>query len=259
MVDFQLGPDVDFEDDEDIDIEGDESTEKGGGAPELSEVERLRAELDAARSLNTKQIEDLRRTVGRMQSVAAKADSVSKADLETALSAGFGSVHELLAAIVESADPTVFPDTLKQQMAKTLADAKRRADRDSLREEVLATLPKAQQPQDEPELQPHQLVEAMILAELQAADIDPDDLDWKAVDKEWLANGEGGALAAARQQIIAAKGETEVATRRQARKTAAPQSPKGGSGGAAKTDADIFLDPSQPFDKRMEIFKRMIK
>lgn len=248
---FTLGPSGDEETlDESL-----ESDEKDSGSTEPTEIEQLKAELAAARSLNAQQIDDLKRSVGRVQSVAAKAGTVSRDDLAKELNKGFGSVNELLLAIVEQADPTVFPDALKAQMKQAADVARRQTERDSLKEEILKELP---QPQEPVEAASNVMAEQRVNAELASAGLAGADLDWTAADKEWLAGGVDALLANVRAQIAAIKDDEDVAPKRQARKTAATRTPSGGPAGGGKTDADVFLDPKAPFEQRLAVFRKLV-
>lgn len=251
---FRLGPDS-FESApvEETKVEG-EATEEVKEPTAEERIAELSAALESERSLNKKQIEDLKRSVGRVQSLVDRSDRVTKGDLQSTLNKEFGSVQELLAAIVNSADPTVFPDTLKQQIAKAAEESKRRADRDSLRAEVLADLLPAVQPvqEDSDNLR----VESQIMSELTAAGFEQDDLDWAEADKAWRANGEGGVMKFARDQIATLVADRDAATRRQSRKEVTP-SPAPAGASAADAELAKYLDPKTPFAERMAIYKKL--
>lgn len=251
-MNFALGPD--FE--EETIPDAGEGEAGGEATPTPDErIAALEEALASERSLNKKQIDDLKRTVGRAQSLIDRSDRVTKADLETSLNKEFGSVQELLAAIVAQADPTVFPDALRVQVAKAAEEAAKRTERDSLRAEVLAELlPVVQQSSAE---DANLRVQRQIETELTAAGFETDDLDWAEADKAWRQDGEGGVMKYARDSIAGLVSSRDADTSRQERKAAVTKTPAPAGATAAQAELAKYLDPKTPFAERMAIHKKM--
>lgn len=253
-MEFRLAPDSpEMETPETEEVTDQEDVEE---APEAESAEakvaRLEAELANQRTVNSQQIEELKKAVGRAQSLIDRSDRVSKDDLNAALDERYGSIYAILESIVKDADPTVFPDALRERIEATANEARSRNERKALVKEVMDSILPALAPAvPEPQIgQDASRVEQAILSELTAAGLDADDLDWKAADAVWLAQGEGGVLANARSQIAALVAEREAASRRESRKPTTPEQVKTTPGGG-KTVGDVLLDKKASFADRM--------
>ena len=264
MPEFRLEPDSLIADssepkDETTDAVVEDSVSKDT-EPADERIARLEAELSAQRTVSATQIEELKKAVGRAQSLIDRGDRVSKTEMEATLNQRYGDIHELLASIVAQADPTVFPDTLKEKMAAAAAEAKSKSDREAVVREVVSTLlPNmgAAEPTAPVDDGAAVRVETAIKAELAASGLELDDLDWATADKVWLAGGEGAVLQFARNAIASTVAERDSATRRTARKPGTPENTQAAPGGA-KNNADILLDPKASFADRKAVFDALL-
>lgn len=224
-------PDEKSTDEETLDEKLDESLddktddEKSTEESEDDKVVALEKALDAQKSVNETQIADLRRSIGRVQSIVEKSTkdgTDSSTALREAIQGEFGDVRDLLDAIVNSADETVFDPSLKAKIAEARALAAHKADVDSLRndlDEKFEALKAASQPTSETDRTVAQTLEASVVNEITDHGLDHNDFNWDEAATQFKSGGEPAVRKYFRAQIAEKLIERDTDTRRQARKT----------------------------------------
>lgn len=258
--DFRLNVDQDWTLPEDLGDEGDEQEEVGdegeqseATTPQVKaskpDPERAALREEVAREYTQKEVQELKSTVGRLQSMLARmpANDKPSKEIESRLAKEFGSVNELLATIVNQADDTVFDPAFKAQIREAAEKARRQAERDALRDEILEEVKPA--PQQQAQLQPHQVMEAQILQSLQANGLDADELDWKAVEEVWVGSkyNPEAVLDSVQDQIVDLLTEARLAQRRQSTKDKTKQSPTPTGATTRKTGVEKLHDQKASF------------
>ena len=118
-------------------VDEDSKTKDGSDKPErdpFKEIETLRAELSALKTLSSEQLVDLRRSVGRAQSIADKLDKAPQANpkAEATLRKEIGSIHDILGALADSTDTMALDPSVRSKILAAREASRRQADTDSL-------------------------------------------------------------------------------------------------------------------------------
>lgn len=226
--------DTEQDETEDVEDEGEDSTdeedEESGDSPDFAK------DLATQRQM----IDDLRRSVGRAQSLADQWRQ-GHDEVREELRAQQESVANILAAIVDGIDDTAIDPALKQKVRtaqQEIAEAARTARTKAELMEELGINPRQREVVQ-------QQLEAQAVANALTADledemsvfgVDPDEFDWEGVKAQLLSGGVEAAKRFARTKIREAVMEQQAAQRRTARKTAAGPTPKGAAGVPPKND-----------------------
>lgn len=242
MVNEQVEPQDELEDAVDPSVEGDTEVE-AEPAPEpevdLAQLQQQVAELQQRDSA----IQDLNRSVGRIQSMMAKLEArPDDSGLRQELQEQFGLVDNLT-DILASFDETVMAPEVRQRvdsLKQALSQRKTKAERDSLLQEAVAELQKRQPQQAPQQEQGVSPFEQRILASIATVGLDPDDehFDWQKANDILRTEGAQGVEAYFRTQIREALTSESAAQRRQARKTNAGSGTPRPAGAGNALDAD---------------------
>jgi hypothetical protein len=222
-------PDASLEDAEEEESQ-EESSDKG-------------EEVDPVQALDQKyssQFEDLRRTVGRVQSITSQFDKGTAND-ETVqkLSEQFQSTSDQLEALVSGLDENSIDPALRERIVQAQQQARSVAERTSLKQEILEEVKKEQTPVADPAPNQAMAVEAAMLKQMQEYGVDSTDdaFDWTKAREHFQA-GDMDALGTwMRTGIKTALAASDSDGRRQARKESGKPAPKAASEGKSKTDA----------------------
>ena len=226
--------DTEQDETEDADAAADDSDGEEEEEPE--EVPDFARDLASQRQM----IDDLRRSVGRAQSLADQWRQ-GHDEVREELRAQQEATANILAAIVDGIDDSAIDPTLKQKVRKAQADIAEAARAARTKAELMEEL--GINPQQQARVQ--QQMEAQAVANALTADLedemttfglDPDEFDWEGVKTQLLAGGVDAAKRFARGKIREAVMEQQAAARRTARKTAAGATPKGAAGVPTKND-----------------------
>lgn len=245
-----------------LDDEKDDKTEDDKPTKESEEdlVAALKTELASQKSVNETQIADLRRSIGRVQSIAekfAKDGTDSTTAVQSAITQEFGDVRDLLDAIVNSADETVFDTSLKAKIADARALAAQKANIDSLRSDLDAKfedLKSASQVPDEETRTAAQALEASVVSEITDYGLDHKDFDWSEAATQFSSGGEPAVRKYFREQITEKLAEDNADARRQTKKESTEDSPA--PSGPTMTDDD-FLASDADLDAKVARLKQM--
>ena len=226
--------DAEQDETEDADAEGEDSTDEE--EEETAEVPDYARDLASQRQM----IDDLRRSVGRAQSLADQWRQ-GHDEVREELRAQQESVANILAAIVDGIDDSAIDPALKQKVRTAQQEIAETARAARTKAELMEEL--GINPQQQARVQ--QQMEAQAVANALTADLedemtvfglDPDEFDWNGVKAQLLAGGVDAAKRYARTKIREAVMEQQAAQRRTARKTAAGTTPKGAAGTPPKND-----------------------
>lgn len=195
---------------------------------EPDELEVLRSKVEALEK-NNAVVEDLKRTVGRIQSLATKFEAASsnaqRDDIQKQINERFSVVEDQLATLASGIDETAIDPATRQRILQAQEQARRAAEVQAEVEKAL----KARAPQPSPQPQVPNL-ETELVGMIEAAGLDPDGgmFDWGAMSAMWREDLSGNTI---RQhvlnKIIEAKTEEQAASRRStAKKQAGAGAPK---------------------------------
>ncbi len=261
-----------------------EEEEEQSGEEEQSdpneELTNLKEQVEKLQGLDNLAA-DLRRSVGRIQALESKLQSVESAtdnsEILDQINKQFGGVHELLSTVVENIDDTALDPATKARVREAYESSRRASERASLRNEAtneaLETL-KKQYPQlfeeksstqnqaaIDPELiqKAHQIEES-VLALFEDRELDPDDPQFKTLWAEGanlIQNGKSGAEVRAhfREKLNDHTSEETAADRRQAAKSKAGRgspAPAGPTGDPADR-----LSKAKNLDEGVELLRQM--
>lgn len=186
---------------------------------------------------------ELRRSVGRAQSVADKA---ANQEPNAALQANLAETNNILADLVNGMDSDLIPDELRTKVMTAQAKIAEESLRDRITQEVMDQVkPAATSDQDAINVLATELTNRYERFGLNTSEI-----DWDVLNKA-LPNGIEAVHAVADQMIsnmlIANKTDDE----RQSRKDDSGKSPnEAASGGSGDSNIDIISDASNDLDKR---------
>ena len=237
-------------------VETDETTD----TPEAPSQEDLVLERIAALEKANERADaistDLRRSVGRVQSLLDRMETATgktKADLESALEERFNEVSGLLEEVSGNIDPAILPDNVKDKVRNARAQAAQRSaavNIDKLVEEkIAAMLPKPvtnEVPAD------WRAFERQMESSIKAAGLDPDgdEFDWPYV----------GTLLAAGRRESAENYFTSIieshtnSAKLQSKKEAASESPAG-SGAATKQWHEKLGDKNVSLEDKINLLR----
>lgn len=200
------------------------SEEEPSADDRLAELERLSADQRST-------IEDLRRTVGRAQSIAARLDDDKTNDeLRDELRALSQRTADTIAAVVDGLDPTMVDSKLRAAVAATQAEAASAAERAKLiaelREEGIINKPNAEPEVDETREAANELGREMVtLIKGVGLDYKDEAFDWDSLRVTLAAEGPTAVRTAVmktiREQIAADASDT----RREGRRTKTSPAP----------------------------------
>jgi hypothetical protein len=226
------------------------------------EMALLKAEVERLKSLDSVAA-DLRRSVGRIQSLEAKLAEVegnaNKNDVVDQINKQFGSVTELLASVVENIDDTALDPATKQRVREAYSTSQRAAEKASLRSELIEELKPREVPQPQSSLpnglspETVQVYERAVVRQLERAGLNPDtDYDWKQASAVLVR---GGTLDELLDIADKAVETAQATTRRQAaKKSAGAGSPNGAS---ASGDAADRLGSAKTLDEGVALLRSM--
>lgn len=188
--------------------------------PEPDELETLRAEVEALKQ-NQAAVEDLKRSVGRIQSLAAKFETAStdsqRAEIQAQIDQKFAAISDQLAEVVSGLDETSIDPTTRQRILAAQAQARQAAEVQKL----VAQEMQKQAPKSAPQTSNVSPLEAELVNTITAAGLDPDGglFDWTAMSKMVIADPSGNSLRKhVLDKILEAKTEESAAARRSAAK-----------------------------------------
>jgi hypothetical protein len=214
------------------------------GTEEPQEVDEGDSEVEAPDPVTVlkqdveAQLSDLRRSVGRVQSLASQFNTGKATDTTgDELREKFQETSEQLDMLVTGLDGVIDPET-RDKLITARQQARAVAERTSLRNEIIAELtpaPAAQPNQADAVTQLANAYEKQLIGEIEAFDLDPNDtevFDWSKAGSYFQAGDYDGMTKYIRGQIREAITADTPAARRQARKGAAnpaptPQDPGG--------------------------------
>lgn len=216
-------------------LEGLEDAQEGEKQPEPDPVATLKQEYDA-------QIADLRRSVGRVQSLASKFEKDQEND-KTAdeLREQFKDTSEQLDLLVNGLDETMIDPDTRGRLVEARLRARAVAERDSLRKELLDELRPA--PQQQPDMaQLAVLYERQLIGEIESYGMDPTDevFDWKQAGALFQRGDYEGMQRYVRTQIREGLTATDSESRRQAKKESGNATPR--PQGAGKSRFEKILE-----------------
>lgn len=251
MADDEVLDQEELEGEDEEDLDDDPNLEEADSDAEEAEFDARTAFEEFSQSLDTK-LSDLRRSVGRAQSLAEQAAAKPGADpdLEQALAAIETSFDELVSGI----DPEALPAETRDRILATRRQLAVARERKKLKQEVLEEVGggKPQSTADPEELLAQvQKVEQGFERRIKRAGLDPDDtslFDWTSYGRLLTTEGVDAASDAVDEAIFNA---LESDKRRSSRKKSASKSPRGG-GEAKKQPSlmDIVRDKSRPLHER---------
>lgn len=218
-----------------------------------SEVLERLAKLEEANKTANTIASDLRRSVGRVQSLVERIEKSSgdaKAKLEAQLEERYGEMTTLLGETVNNIDPAILPDTVRQRVASVQQTAQQRRAQAEL-ERIIAerTQPQQQQFQGIP---PEWLAwEQVANKKLADAGVDADSIDWQYANYLLVLNRMNEADAYIESQI-----ESKVPTSVAEKKATVSPTPSAASAAAA-TQAwyDKLNDPKVPLEEKIKIMQ----
>jgi hypothetical protein len=229
-------------------------------------IAELTAKVEQLESLNNVAA-DLRRTVGRIQSLETKLAEVQQAsardDIIEQVNQQFGSVNQMLATVVEGIDETALDPATKQRVREAAAASQRAAERAALKKEITAELqpqtPNApvteQTPGGIPKAELARYENAAVTA-LAKAGLDPDkDFDW-AQASNILASG--GGLSGLMDSVNETITQASSASRRQAAKENAGEGTPDAASAASDEAAQLerFADNAD-LDQGLALLRKM--
>ena len=230
----------DADEDKNTEVDGDTSDEEKGADEadkdvsddssddEPTDLEKLQTRIEAYEK-DKETVTDLRRSVGRLQAELKKLselEQLTDADVDSKVKTELGSTQELLADVVNSMDDTVIDPSLRAKINKTIEDAKRAADRDSLTRDVetkVKAIIKESLPADQNPARSS--LETAIVEEIQGYGLDDTTFDWSAASDILNSDGEAALRKYFRDQIVDRLDEDRADKRRQARKEDSTTSP----------------------------------
>lgn len=226
---------------------------------EPTDLEKLQTRVEAYEK-DKETVADLRRSVGRFQAELdklSKVEQLTDADVDAKVKTELGSTQELFAELVNSMDDTVLDPSLRAKINKTIEDAQRAADRDSLTRDVeekvkavlKEALPEAPQPAARSSL------ETAIVEEIQGFGLDDTTFDWSEASTVFNSDGEAALRKYFRGQITEKLEEDRADKRRQTRKEDSTTSPD--PTGASRTELEKLGDKSTPLDDKVKILRDM--
>jgi hypothetical protein len=235
--------------------EGDEEgTEDEGGQEEPSELDQLRADVASLRAERA-HIDDLRRSVGRIQALESQLETAKQTDLETReqlvseIEDNFGGVTELLETVVNGIDETSIDPATRARAQAVLNDRKRAAELASLKKTVTAEVRQELQPAQPQQVQPQQtspftqqeLVNYSRLMEdrLTAGGVNPDNVDWTSATRELVEKGLDGLISFVDGEI---ERSSAAKTRQASKKSAGSGSPSTGAATPDPGDVSTGID-----------------
>lgn len=244
-------PLTDDEDPEEDEDEEDEDSEDEEEDDDESEVPQYLNDIAAQKAM----IEDLRRSVGRAQSLTEQYRRGHE-EVRAELTQQNETVASLLAAIVNGIDDSVIDPTLKAKVRQAQTDIAAESAKERTKAELLKELgynPDAARAAQE-------MAQAQAVANDMAADLedeitsmglDPDEFDWEGVKAQFIEGGVQQARRWARTQIRTALTEAQTAQRRGARKSAAGPTPKSAAGTSNKNplQSGSFAERKAALDK----------
>lgn len=248
---------LEIEDEDDPDLDPDESLEE----PDLQvQIDSLKAELE---SRQNKELDDLRRSVGRVQSLVDKFDKASAEQAESLrqqVQDQFGGVSNVLNELVANMDETVLSPEVKQRVLTAQAQAQQAAQEQERKRETEAMIQEAVKGLRPEQQQMTQVsaIEASIVEEIESYGLDPDDFDWREAADVYRQNSSEKELRSYfRDKIKSAVQEQGTATRRQRRKENSKE-PPGSTGASGDVAAELEkLMDSGDLDKANEILRSM--
>ena len=261
MVNWSLLPDAPLEPEEVV-VEPtttDEASEPAE-APTQSDtvIERIAALEEAnkrAESLGT----DLRRSVGRVQSILDRMETATgktRSDLEASLDEKFSELSGLLEDVSGSIDPAILPDSVKEKVRSARQQAAQRSaavNIDKLVEEKVRALTAPAPSNDIPP--EWRSFENVMEANIKAAGLDPDNkemFDWNYAGY-LLSNGR---MEAAKQYFDATiESNSSTNTKLQSKKEAAGELPSGAGAGSAKEWHEKLGDKNVSLEDKIKILR----
>ena len=209
-------------------------------ADEPDEIAVLRAEIETLKQ-DKKVIEDLRRSVGRVQSLADKFSAASndtqRADIQRQINEKFATLDGQIGEIVGALDETSIDPATRQRIIEAQRASREAARVQQAVDEAIAKRTPAPVPQ-----QDFSPLETELVSTIEAAGLDPDDdrFNWQEMSRLLAADRSGRMVRAhVLGKILEAKTEEDAATRRTTAKTqAGGGAPKPAAVGAQVTSMD---------------------
>ena len=221
----------------------------------LSRIAALEEANKRADALGT----DLRRSVGRVQSILDRMETATgktKAELESALDERFNELSGLLEDVSTNIDDAILPDSVKDKVRTARAQAANRSaavNIDKLVEEKIAAMIKPQTPVNDGVTPEMRLFERLMETQIKSAGLDPDggDFDWQYV-KLLLENGRRGDAEKYFADII----ETNTSgAKLQAKKEAVSESPTGSGTAANKQWHEKLGDKNVSLEDKINLLR----
>ena len=203
---------------------------------------------------------DLRRTVGRLQSIVDR-----NPEPDAAVREQITQSQQMLDLLIDGLDDTAVDPNVRERIRSTRDVARKAAERAAIVAETEAAVLKRVKPQaddDGDDLSEKDKLLAMgrafeddVVEEIKSYDLDPADFDWKEATDILVKDGVPATRKWFRAKIKEALAEADTEERRQARKTLAKPSPK--PAGAAKSGVEVISDPSASLEARIAALRGM--
>lgn len=206
----------------------DDEADQSEGDAQPTELEALRAEVESLKQ-NHSAIEDLKRSVGRMQSLATKWETSSadeRGQIAKQIEDRFSALDQQVESIVAGLDETALDPATRNRILSVRDQIRRDSElRQLVDQEVEKRVPRQTQNQQEPSP-----LEMELIRTITAAGLDPDSqmFDWKGeMSRLVVADPSGQSLRKhVLDKILESRADDDAATRRTAAKAKAPGSPK---------------------------------
>lgn len=262
MVNWSLLPDApdDAEEVATEPVATDEVSEVVEEPNQWDEVTKRIAALEEANKRAESLGTDLRRSVGRVQSILDRMETATgktRADLEASLDEKFSELSGLLEDVSGNIDPAILPDSVKEKVRSARQQAAQRAaavNIDKLvAEKVQAMMPTPTPTNDIPV--EWRAFEREMEATIKAAGLDPDNkevFDWQYAGY-LLTQGRMDAAKSYFESTI--ETNSPNAAKLQAKKEAASESPTGAGASASKQWHEKLGDRSVSLEEKIKILK----
>lgn len=218
-----------------------------------SEVLERLSKLEQANKQAESIASDLRRSVGRVQSLVERIEKSSgeaRVKLESQLEERYGEMTALLGETVNNIDPAILPDAVRQRVSNVQQTAQQRRAQAEL-ERMIAERTQPQQ-QVANGIPPEWLAwEQVANKKLADAGVDADSIDWNYANYLLVLNRMGEADAYIESQI-----ESKVPTNVAEKKATVSPTPSAASAAAASQAwYDKLNDPKIPLEEKIKIMR----
>lgn len=239
-----------------------EAVESAEAPNPMDEFEKRLATLETANKQAEALATDLRRSVGRVQSIMdrmEKSTGATRAELETKLEERFGELSGLLEDVSGNIDEAILPAAVKDKVRTVRAQAAQRnaaVNIDKLVEDKIAAMTGAAAPPTGA-IPPEWIsFEKELESNIRSAGLDPDNrdlFDWNYAGY-LMQQGRRDAVKSYFDSIIEANAPANM--KLQEKKDSAPKSPTGAAAGAAaKTWWEKLDDPSVPLEEKIKLMQ----